>query len=105
MSEQSIRINPDVLRATAADHDDVVSHIEAARERGGDIRAAVESYGPIMHQVKDAVAEVLANRDTALGDHANRHRGAADTLRQAAVIYTNEDQSNAEHIAAVKPTI
>jgi hypothetical protein len=40
MSEP-IRITPEVLREVASGHDDVVRHIEAARERGGDTAAAV----------------------------------------------------------------
>ena len=96
-----IRITPEVLREVAAGHDEVVDHIEAARQRGGDILAAVESYGPIMHQVKAAVSDVLHNRDTALSEHAARHRNAADDLRRGADVYVATDEQNATRISQV----
>ncbi|WP_459964278.1 type VII secretion target, partial [Mycobacterium avium] len=83
---EPIRITPEVLIATADDHDEVVRHVEASRERGSDILAAVESYGPIMHQVKAAVGDVLLDRDTALAEHAARHRNASDDLRRGAAV-------------------
>lgn len=101
---EPIRITPEVLHAVAADHDDVVGHLEAARERGDDILAAVDSYGPIMHQVKAAVRDVVADRDNALASHAARHRDVADELRRAAAIYVNEDEQNAAAIGQVRPT-
>ena len=55
--------------------------VETARPAGGDIYAAVSSYGPIMHQVKAAVADVLAARDARWRAHADAHRGAAENLR------------------------
>jgi hypothetical protein len=95
---QPIRINPQVLREVADHHDEVVSMLRDARERGGDILAAVESYGPIMHQVKAAVADVLQERADALDNHARRHSLASDELRRAAHIYTNQDDHNARQI-------
>ncbi|KMO69781.1 type VII secretion target [Mycolicibacterium chlorophenolicum] len=98
---EPIRITPDVLIATANDHDEVVQHVEAARERGSDISAAVQSYGPIMHQLKAAVGDVLLDRDTALAEHAARHRNASDDLRRGAAVYVNEDEQNAAQISQV----
>jgi hypothetical protein len=95
---QPIRINPQVLREVADHHYDVVSMLRSAREHGGDILAAVESYGPIMHQVKAAVAEVLQERADALDHHARRHSLASDELRRAAHIYTSQDDENARQI-------
>jgi methyl-accepting chemotaxis protein len=100
MSEP-IRITPEVLREVAGGHDEVVRHIEAARERGGDIAAAVESYGPIMHQVKAAVGDLLLDRDNALAGHAGRHRRASDELQRAAHVYTDVDDQNAQQIAEI----
>jgi len=101
---QPIHITPEVLHATAADHDEVVNHLEAARDKAGDILAAVESYGPIMHQVRSAVSDVLADRDTALAEHAARHRNTAEELRRAAAIYLSTDEQNAAGIEHVRPT-
>jgi hypothetical protein len=95
---QPIRINPQVLREVADHHDEVVSILRSAREHGGDILAAVESYGPIMHQVKAAVADVLQERADALDSHARRHSLASDELHRAAHIYTNQDDHNARQI-------
>ncbi|WP_431240912.1 type VII secretion target (plasmid) [Mycolicibacterium aichiense] len=100
MSEQ-IRITPEVLISTADDHDEVVRHVEAARDRGSDILAAVDSYGPIMHQVKAAVGDVLLDRDTALAAHAARHRNASDDLRKGAALYVSQDEQNAAQISQV----
>jgi methyl-accepting chemotaxis protein len=102
MSEP-IHITPEVLHATAADHDEVVGQLEAARDKAGDILAAVDSYGPIMHQVKAAVGDVLLDRDTALAEHASRHRATADELRRAAILYVETDQQNAAGIDQVRP--
>jgi hypothetical protein len=101
---EPIRITPDVLIEVAAGHDEVVRHVETARERGTDISAAVETYGPIMHQVKAAVGDVLLARDNALAEHAARHRHASDDLRRGATVYLNEDQENAEQIGQVPNT-
>jgi hypothetical protein len=98
---EPIRITPAVLREVADGHDEVVGHVETARERGTDISAAVESYGPIMHQVKAAVGDVLLDRDNALNAHATRHRNAADDLRRGAAVYVDTDEQNAARIAQV----
>jgi hypothetical protein len=98
---EPIRITPAVLREVADGHDEVVRHVDTARERGTDIGAAVESYGPIMHQVKAAVGDVLLDRDNALHAHATRHRNAADDLRRGAAVYVDTDEQNAAQIAQV----
>ncbi len=95
---EPIRIDPDVLHEVASNHDEVVRIVEAARERGGDIQAAVETFGPIMHEVKAAVSDVLIDRDNALAEHASRHRNASDELRRAAHIYTDVDDQNSQQI-------
>ena len=65
---EPIRINADVLREVADGHDEVVTpSSRTARERGSDILAAVESYGPIMHEVKAAVGDLLLDRDNGVG--------------------------------------
>lgn len=95
---EPIRIDPNVLRGVAGNHQDVVRVVEAARERGGDIQAAVETFGPIMHEVKAAVSDVLIDRDNALAEHASRHRHASDELQRAAHIYTDVDEQNSQQI-------
>jgi hypothetical protein len=101
---EPIKITPEVLLEVADGHDEVVRHIETARERGGDISAAVESYGPIMHQFKAAVGDLLLDRDNALAEHATRHRNASDDLRKGANIYVSTDDHNAEQIGQVPNT-
>ena len=98
---EPIRINPDVLREVAGGHDEVARIVEAARERGGDILAAVQSYGPIMHEVKAAVSDLLVDRDNALAEHASRHRSASTDLQAAAHTYTDVDDENAQQIRHV----
>ena len=98
---EPIRINPDVLREVASGHDEVARIVEAARERGGDILAAVQSYGPIMYEVKAAVSDLLVERDNPLAEHASRHRNAGTDLRVAAHTYTDVDDENAEQIRQV----
>lgn len=91
--------NPQVLGVVAAGHEEVAGHIDAARDRGADIHAAVESYGPIMHEVKDAVFDLLLDRDNALAHHADRHRAASDELNRAAHLF---DAKNKEAAARLK---
>jgi hypothetical protein len=92
---EPIRIDPAVLREVAANHEDVARILDEAREAGADIAAAVDSYGPIMHQVKSAVGDLLAERDTALADHSARHRAASDELHRAVHTFINMDDENA----------
>ena len=80
----SVKINPDVLREVAQQHDTVADQIADARRAGENIHAAVQTYGPIMHQVKAAVGDLLAERDQALLAHHAQHRAAADVLRRHA---------------------
>jgi Excreted virulence factor EspC, type VII ESX diderm len=98
---EPIRINADVLREVASGHDEVARLVDDARERSADILAAVQSYGPIMHEVKAAVSDLLADRDNALADHAARHRNAGTDLRIAADTYTDVDDDNAQQIRDV----
>jgi hypothetical protein len=93
-----IQITPAVLRAVADVHDEVAEQITTAQAAGAEIRAAVASYGPIMHQVKAATADLLNQRDATLGEHAATHRSAADLLRRAAANFTSADELNAERL-------
>jgi DNA anti-recombination protein RmuC len=81
---ESARINPEVLREVASHHDSVADTIAEARQAGDDINAAVQTYGPIMHQVKSAVGDLLAEREQALRSHDEAHRSVADKLRRHA---------------------
>ena len=97
MSEGSqVQIDPHVFHAVAAQHDAVADAVDGARAAGADIHAAVASYGPIMHQVKAAVADVLTARDDALGAHSAAHRAAAENLRAAAAGYVAADEAAAD---------
>ena len=89
-----VRIDPDVLREVATRHDAVADQISAARAAGDDIYAAVSTYGPIMHQVKAAAADVLAERDAALLEHGAAHRAVADELRRHAVAVGEVEAEN-----------
>jgi hypothetical protein len=93
-----IQITPAVLRAVAEEHDEVAEQITVAQSAGAEIQAAVASYGPIMHQVKAAAADLLRQRDAALGEHAATHRSAADLLRRAATDFTSADELDAERL-------
>ncbi len=97
MSEASkVHIDPQVFHQVAAQHDAVADTVDGARAAGADIHAAVAGYGPIMHQVKAAVADVLAARDDALGAHSAAHRAAAENLRAAAAGYVAADEAGAD---------
>jgi len=95
---EPIHIDPQVLREVAAGHEEVARMVEAARDRGGDILAAVQSLGPIMHEVKAAVSDLLVERETALTDHAIRHRNASTELVAASHSYTDLDEQNRQQI-------
>jgi hypothetical protein len=98
---EPIKTDADVMREVADGHDEVIRHLEAARERGGDILAAVETFGPIMHQVKATVSDLLTDRDDGLAAHAARHSAAGDELRRGAALYVETDQRNAAQINQV----
>ena len=84
-----IHISPEVIRAVADQHDEV-------RAAGAEIHAAVASYGPIMHQVKAAVADLLGNREATLLSVQSTHRNTADNLRRHATNFVAADELNAE---------
>ncbi|KUI36233.1 type VII secretion target [Mycobacterium sp. GA-2829] len=93
-----IHVNPQAMRVVANHHDDVADRIAQARSANDDIHAAVATYGPIMHQVKSAVSDVLAQREAALLEHDQIHRSAADALRREATNYEDQDAINAERL-------
>jgi hypothetical protein len=95
---EPIHVSPAVMRDVADRHDEVADHIGAARLAGEDIHAAVSTYGPIMHQVKAAVADLLGQRDAALLEHDRTHRDTAETLRREATTFAAGDELNAEHL-------
>ena len=94
----SIKIDPQVLREVGNRHDEVADQVSAARLAGEEIRAVVASYGPIMHEVKAAVADVLAERDAALLDHERVHRDAADALRTHAAAFAEQEAANVDRL-------
>lgn len=99
--DSTIRTDPAVLREVASNHHDIADTIDAARQQGADIHSAVQTLGPIMHQVKSATAEVLAEREEALLAHANRHRAAGNELIRAANTYTAVDDDNRDQLQAL----
>ena len=64
-----IHIDPEVMRTVANQHDDVADQIAPAREASTEILAAVNTFGPIMHQFKSAVSDLMVNRDAALSNY------------------------------------
>ena len=93
-----IQITPAVLRAVADVHDEVAEQITTAQSASAEIQGAVASYGPIMHRVKAATADLLSQRDATLGEQAATHRSTADLLRRAAANFTSADELNAERL-------
>jgi hypothetical protein len=96
-----INIDAPVLHQVADGHDEVAGHIETARGRSADIIAAVQSFGPIMHPVKTAVAELMSQRDDALGEHRDHHVNTAFALRRSAATFTDTDEGSGENIAGI----
>jgi len=95
---QPINVSPAAMNHTADEHDAVAEQIAAARAASPEIHAAVASYGPIMHEFKSAVADLLAQRDAALLGHDRTHRDAAAGLRREAMNFVNQDEINAERL-------
>ena len=60
--------------------------------------AAVNTFGPIMHQFKSAVSDLMVNRDAALLHHEHTHRSAAIGLRREAANFVTRDEINAENL-------
>jgi hypothetical protein len=99
--DDRIKISPEVMRAVADQHDEVADRLDQVRSAGDEIHAAVASYGPIMHQVKAAVADVLGNREATLLSVQDTHRSAADNLRRHAANFVATDELNAERLRLV----
>lgn len=93
-----INVTPEVMRTVANQHDDIADQIAPAREASAEILAAVNSFGPIMHQFKSAVSDLMVNRDAALLDHEHTHRGAAAGLRREASNFVAVDENSAENL-------
>lgn len=93
-----INVTPEVMRSVANQHDDIADQIAPAREASTEILAAVSSFGPIMHQFKSAVSDLMVNRDAALLDHEHTHRGAAVGLRREAANFVSVDENSAENL-------
>ncbi|MGK2870422.1 MAG: type VII secretion target [Mycobacterium sp.] len=93
-----INVTPEVMRTVANQHDDIADQIAPAREASTEILAAVNSFGPIMHQFKSAVSDLMVNRDAALLDHEHTHRGAAVGLRREASNFVSVDENSAENL-------
>ena len=93
-----IHIDPQVMRTVANQHDDVADQIAPAREASTEILAAVNTFGPIMHQFKSAVSDLMINRDAALLHHEHTHRSAAIGLRREAANFVTRDEINAENL-------
>jgi hypothetical protein len=96
-----IQISPEVMRAVADQHDGVADRLDEVRAAGTEIHAAVASYGPIMHQVKAAVADLLGNREATLLSVQSTHRNTADNLRRHATNFVAADELNAERLRLV----
>jgi hypothetical protein len=96
-----IKISPEVMRAVAEQHDEVADRLDEVRAAGAEIHAAVATYGPIMHQVKAAVADVLASREATLLSVQGTHRDTADNLRRHATNFVATDELNAERLRLV----
>jgi Excreted virulence factor EspC, type VII ESX diderm len=98
MSSPEAHIDPAVFEVVANHHTEVAEQIEASLQVGPEIFAAVQSYGPIMHQTKAAVADLLAAREQALRGHGDEHRELAGALRREAANYVAVDEDNAERL-------
>jgi hypothetical protein len=97
-----IQISPEVMRAVAVQHDEVADRLDEVRAAGAEIHAAVASYGPIMHQVKAAVADLLGSREATLLSVQSTHRNTADNLRRHAANFVATDELNAERLRLVE---
>lgn len=94
-SGEPITIDTPALRKIADSHDVVANHIGTARQAGDDIAAAVNTFGPIMWQVKAAMSETLTRRAAALGEHEQAHRTAASALLRSADLFDAQEEANA----------
>ena len=96
--DEPIKIDPQVLHQVGKMHDQVADHIATARQAGPEIGAAVSSFGPIMHELKAAVADILTDREAALLDHESVHRNTADALRVHAAAFADQEAINTERL-------
>jgi Excreted virulence factor EspC, type VII ESX diderm len=104
MTEPVIRVSPEALRDVANHHEAVADAITASRLAGSDIHAAVSTFGPIMHQFKAAVGDLLNDRDAALLAHDERHRTMASQLRRHANGFQSADDDTAITIQRLRPS-
>ncbi len=102
-NEQVIRYTPENWHAEANQHDEIAATVWTAKLAGADIGASAHSLGPIMHELKAAVAELLPVRDARLQKHYEARSELAATMRTTVntAVATNEDA--AANIASVVP--
>ncbi len=94
----SVRIDPTVLREMANNDDAVIEKLMTARDKSSDIAAALTSYGPIMHQTKAAVNEILASRDHGYAARIAAHDTAAQELRNHANGVAEVEEVNVQEL-------
>jgi len=95
---EPITASPELMRQVADEHDAIADLLDGARARAAQVQSAVQSWGNIMSQTKQAAAEVMARHDRALQQEAASHRLLAGRLRGHAAGFEQGDTDNAARI-------
>ena len=81
---EHINVVPADLRQAARDHHATAEQLSAAGSADADVRASLESLGPIFAELRDAGRDLLGERRTCYQQQAAAHADIADKLAAAA---------------------
>ena len=79
-----INVAPADLRQAAQDHRETAEQLRAAGSADADVRASLESLGPIFADLRDAGRDLLGERRACYQQQAAAHADLADKLVAAA---------------------
>jgi hypothetical protein len=96
-----INVVPADLRQAARDHRETADQLRAAGSADADVRASLESLGPIFAELRDAGRELLSQRRVCYEQQAAAHADLAGRLSRAADTWEQHDADAADRLRAV----
>lgn len=96
-----INVAPADLRQAARDHREAAEQLRAAGSADADVRASLESLGPIFAELRDAGRDLLGERRDCYQQQAAAHADLADELVAAADAWEFQDGDAAALLRAV----
>lgn len=89
-----LEVDPAELRRRAELHAQAIDEIKAARADHERVNSEAQTLGPLYHQVRASVTEVMSKRDAALAGEQQRHERMRESLLLAAAEYERVEAEN-----------